>query len=70
VFILEHYFASKSFAFVREAFSNVLIEDWRVVRSVSKANCGAIVLPGDSAERYQNLLTQFISLLEENETNC
>jgi hypothetical protein len=47
--------------------SSTFIGDWRVVGSVSKTNCGTIVFWGDNAERYQNLLTQLISLLEENE---
>jgi hypothetical protein len=71
VSILEHYFASKSFDAVREAFSNALIEDWHAVRIVSKSNCGNTVSEETiNSDRYQNLLTQFISLLHEHERYC
>jgi hypothetical protein len=36
--------------------SSPLIEYWCVMHSVLKVNCGTIVLWGDNAEWYQNLL--------------
>jgi hypothetical protein len=69
VFILEYYFASKSFAAVHESFSNAYPDKevpnkTTIHRLVTKSRDTL------NAERYQNLLTQFIYLLQENERDC
>jgi hypothetical protein len=66
VFILEHYFESKSFVAVREAFSNAYRDKDSRKRNYNKPTGNKFVFWWDDAELYQNLLTRFISLLEEN----
>jgi hypothetical protein len=67
VFILKHYFAPKSFAAVREELSNAYpakeVPNNTIHRQFSFEE--SII-----AEGYLKLLTQFISLLEENDRNC
>jgi hypothetical protein len=42
-----------------------------LVCSVSKTSCGLLFFEGTiTAENYQNLFTQLIALLEENEQDC
>jgi hypothetical protein len=70
VFILEHYLSSKPFPAVREAFPLHSLKPGAWFAVSRRRIMGAQFLQTINAERYQNLLAQFISLLEENESDC